>query len=302
MSNGTQYPLAAPAVSGNDISVDLMLKEPTRVTRYLSDLMLKNYFADRIFANAGGTSGGAVVFDQLTKNDLFTAEGRDVQLVAPGAEFPIVDFERQEPRVAQVEKLGGKFFVTDEAVDRNDGNAIQIGTQRVSNTIQRKIHARALQVLAAEVTALGADAQTLVGHDWGAVVTSGAGQSSAQEWPAADLGAAQLIAEKAELGVEFSLWVVNPQEKSAFQMVYGSQWRDVLANWGVDMVSTNLVPAGTAWVVAEGQVGEQRLEKPLSTETWREQATERTWVQSSVRPVFYVTNPFSVVRVTGLAG
>ena len=165
MSNAIQYPLAAPTPSGNDITVDLMLKEPTRITRYLSDLTLKGYFANRIFAAGGSVSGGAVVYDQLTKNDLFVKDDRDVQLVAPGAEFPIVDFDRQEPRVAQVEKFGGKFFVTDEARDRNDSNQIKVGTKRLANTIQRKIHARALAVLNAEMTALGASAQTLTGHN-----------------------------------------------------------------------------------------------------------------------------------------
>jgi hypothetical protein len=33
-----EYPLSAPTVSGNNITVDLMLNQPTRITRYLSDL------------------------------------------------------------------------------------------------------------------------------------------------------------------------------------------------------------------------------------------------------------------------
>jgi hypothetical protein len=45
-----------------------------------------------------------------------------------------------------------------------------------------------------------------------------------------------------------------------------------------------------------------RIEKPLGTETWREPETERTWSQTSVRPVMYVTNPFSVLQANGLAG
>jgi hypothetical protein len=70
---------------------------------------------------------------------------------------------------------------------------------------------------------------------------------------------------------------------------------------GIDLYSSNRVPAGTAYVVASGQVGEMRVEKPLGTETWREPEEEKTWVQSSVRPVMYVTNPFSVLEVTGIA-
>lgn len=118
-----QYPFGAPTVSGNNITVDLMLKEPTRINQYLSDLVLKKFFADRIFNNGGGVSGGALVYTQLTKNDLFATTG--VQKVAPGAEFPTVSFDRPEPKVAVVEKWGGKFDVTDEARDRNDLSLIQ---------------------------------------------------------------------------------------------------------------------------------------------------------------------------------
>jgi uncharacterized SAM-binding protein YcdF (DUF218 family) len=43
-----------------------------------------------------------------------------------------------------------------------------------------------------------------------------------------------------------------------------------------------------------------RFEKPLSTETWREPQTQRTWLQTDIRPVMYVTNPYSLLKVTGL--
>jgi hypothetical protein len=50
-----------------------------------------------------------------------------VQNVEPGAEFPLVTFDRPTPLVKQVEKFGGKFFVTDEAKDRNDPMMLQQG-------------------------------------------------------------------------------------------------------------------------------------------------------------------------------
>jgi hypothetical protein len=295
-----EYPLAAPTLSGTVISVDMMLQEPTRVTRYISDLMLKNYFANRIFTNAGGVSGGAVLYDQLTTNDLFPT--RDVQNVEPGAEFPIVTFDRQQPLLAQVEKFGGKFFITDEARDRNNPQMLQQGSVKLANAIYRGIHQRALAVLDAQITALGGSAQTLVGHNWSTVVTAGTSATSASGYPAADFAAVQLLADTKELGVHFSLWIVNPAQLAAIKVLYGATWADVLNSWNVSMIASNLVTAGTAYVVAEGQVGEQRLEKPLGSESWREQSTQRSWVQTDVRPVFYVTNPYSVAKVTGLAG
>src|ERR1700741_2694715 len=122
------YPLAAPTVSGNNITVDRMLQEPPRVTRYLADLSLLNYFAHRIFPTVGAPSGGSVLYPQLTANDVFPDPNRpDVQKLEPGAEFPIIGFTRPAPRVAQVEKFGGRFFVTDEARDRNDATQMQQG-------------------------------------------------------------------------------------------------------------------------------------------------------------------------------
>jgi hypothetical protein len=52
--------------------------------------------------------------------------------------------------------------------------------------------------------------------------------------------------------------------------------------------------------VEAGQVGEIRFEKGISTEVFREAATQRSWVQSDVRVVMAVTNPYSAFKLTGL--
>ena len=82
------HPLAPPTVSGTSITVDTMLKQPTRITRLLMDMTLQRFVADRIFASAGGVTGGSVIYDSLEANDLYMS--RDVERVAPGAEFPIL--------------------------------------------------------------------------------------------------------------------------------------------------------------------------------------------------------------------
>lgn len=292
------YPLGSPSVSGNSITVDLMLQQPTRINAYISNLALKKYFAERIFTNGGGVTGGALVYNQVTKNDLFPT--RATQEVAPGAEFPEVTFDRPEPKTAQVKKLGGKFRVTDEARDRNDLSAIQSEAVKLGNDIPRQMHARALAELEASITAIGSDVQ-VTGTSWAdaAALTLTTTTNAAQ--PAADFAKLQLKAETLELGSEYNLWIVNPQEMSNFQVVYGDRWKDVLTNWGVGMISSNQVTAGSAYVVQEGQVGQVRYEQELKTVSWRDDGTESTWVQSSIRPVFAVTNPYNAVKVTGLA-
>ena len=298
-ANSTSYPLAGPQVSGDKITVSTLLAQPTRITRYLSDLSLRGFVSSRIFSTASGVSGGAVIYDQLTLNDLFPT--RDVQSVGPGAEFPIVTSENQEPKVAAVEKFGGKFFVTDEAKTRNDTGVIQREGVKLINAITRKIDARAIVTLDAEIAARAAT-QSMTGTNWSAVVTGGASQSNASAWPAADFAKAQLLADRQELGVTFNLWLLNPQQLAQLKLVYGSDYSAVLSSYGIEAVASNRITAGTAYVLVAGAVGELRLEKPLTTETWREESRQITWVQSDVRPVMYVTDPYSVVKVTGLAG
>ncbi len=296
--NSTAYPYAAPAVNGSAITVEMMLQEPTRITRYLSDINLRGYVANRIFSTPSGVSGGAVIYDQLTLNDLFG--NRDVQNVEPGAEFPVMQSDNPTPMVASVEKYGGKFFVTDEARDRNDGGTIQREGRKLVNSIMRKTDQKAIAVLDASIAANAS--QTISGVNWNSVVTAGTSASSAAAYPAADLSKVQLLADTQELGVTFDLWIVNPAQKAQFDLIYGTGGADVLGSYGVEMAVSNRVAPGTAYAVAAGQPGEIRIEKPLSTETWREQGRQRTWVQSDMRPVMFVTDPFSAVRVTGLAG
>lgn len=294
----TSYPYAAPVV-GTDgtITVQTMLDQPTRITKYLSDLSLRGFFSPQVFTTPGGVTGGAVIYDQLTLNDLFPT--RDVQTVEPGAEFPIVTSDDQTPQMAMVVKDGGKFFITDEARDRNDGTKIQTEGRKLINALARRTDAKAVKLLSTTVDKFN---QNAIGLNWNNVVTAGNNASSASAYPAADFSKIQLMADQQELGVEFDLWLVNPAQKAQFDLVYGAAAPTVLSAYGVTMVASNRVPAGEAYALESGQVGEIRVEKPLSTETWREQATQRTWVQTDVRQVMYITNPYSVVRVRGLAG
>lgn len=291
-----QHPLGPPVVTGTTITVDTMLNQPTRVTRMILDLTLQRFIADRVFASAGGVSGGAVIYDQAVLNELYT--DRDVQRVAPGEEFPVITSSRQQPKLAQVEKWGGKVYITDEARDRN--NSIQLTNQlrQLANTVVRKINARAISELEGAITAF--PSQTFVGHDWGAYQPLGSTPSSLANSPAADLSFAQMKADQDELGVNYDTVLLNPLNLMRLMQIYGSGLGPTFSAINMSLYSSNRVAVGTAYVVASQQVGEMRIEKPLGTETWREQSKERNWIQTSVRPVMYVTNPFSVRKLTGL--
>jgi len=298
IANPVFHPLGAPTVSGAVISMDMALNSPTRVTRTLMDLTLQRFFADRVFANTGGVSGGAVIYDELIANDLYL--DRDIGKVAPGDEFPIVTSSRRAPKVAEVEKWGGKFFVTVEARDRNNVSVFARHVRQLGNTIVRKINQRAVEVLEAAVQA--SPTRQLTGNNWSTVVTAGSSASNSTLWPGFDFARAQTVAETEEMGQVFDLWIMNPQEYLQLARIYGTGLNDLLASLGLQIFVTNRVAAGVAYVVASNQAGEMRIEQPLATEQWYEQGTQRYWTQASVRPLFFIDNRFAVLKFVGLAG
>jgi hypothetical protein len=297
-SNPVAHPLGPPTVAGTAVTVDLALNAPTRVTRTLMDLTLQRFFADRVFTSAGGVSGGAVVYDELLANDLYS--DRDIQRVAPGDEFPLVTSSRRVPKVAEVEKWGGKFFVTVEARDRNDISVFTRNVRMLANTIVRKMNQRAVEVLEAAVQA--SPNRLVTGVNWATVVTAGSTASNSNLWPGYDFSRAQMQAETEELGIVYDLWILHPNEYLQLARIYGPALNDLLGSLGLSIFVTNRMTAGSAYVVQSGQVGQLRVEQPLATTQWYEQETERYWTQSSVRPLMFCDNRFAVLKFTNLAG
>ena len=297
-SAAVPHPLGPPVVSGTTITVDTMLNQPTRVTRMLMDLTKQRFLLDRIFASAGGVTGGAVIYEEMVENELYT--NRDIEEVQPGMEFPIVTSERRVPKLAPVQKWGGKVWISDEARDRNNSAAFTNQIRQLANVVVRKLNQRAIEVLEASIAASG---QTVVGRNWATYAGLTPNTTAFNAGPLRDFALAQQLAEQDELGVVYTLWIINPQEYTNLVVGAGgpANFQALLSAMNISVYVSNRVTAGTAYVVAGTSTGEMRVEKPLGTETWREPGRERTWVQSSVRPVMYVTNPFAVLKFTGLA-
>lgn len=293
-------PLTGPTISGTTITVDFLLNNPTRVTRIVADLVMANFFLDRVFSTGGDVQGGAVLYDQA--NFIDTYADRDVERVEPGEEFPIVTGPRIAPLVAQVEKFGGKFPVTDEAKRRNMMSRVNNHMRRVSNTIIRKMHQRGLAELAA---AVAANSRTAASISWSAAMSLTFTTSAPSTRPGRSFTAAQAEAERNEMGYSYDTLIVNPNEAESLRTVYAENLDSVLSDNGIsDLIVTPRKTAGSAYLLTGGVVGELRLEEPLRTVTEREgapQLREQTWVQSAVNPIMYVTDPFAIIELTGIA-
>ena len=292
------HPLAPPTISGSELTVDVALAQPTRITRMISDLTLRKFLLDKVFTYGGSVSGGAVIYDEAVLNELFL--NRDVEPIAPGAEYPIVGADRQVPKIAAVEKYGGRFFITDEARDRNDVAKFQNEVRQLANTLVRKHNDIAIAKLDAAISAKSRTGSTV---SWADVVTAGSSASTAQEWPLKTFSDALVQNEVDEMGVTFDLAILHPTNYGQLVSIYGANGlRDILSQLGFEVFVTNRQTAGKVKFVASGQVGGYRLEQPLQTVTYRADGehSDRTWTKSSVRPVSYVDNPFAVFEYTGL--
>lgn len=291
-------PLSAPTVSGTTVTVDFLLQSPTRVTRVVNDLVMSNFFLNKVFTIGGEVTGGAVLYDQVIRYDVYT--DRDVEVVEPGDEFPIVTGVRRAPLVAQVEKVGGKFPVTDEAKRRNNITRLSNQMRRVANTIVRKMNQRGLAELAA---AISSNARVGAGNSWGAALTLSLTTATPATRPARTLAAAQLEAETNELGYMYDTVIINPLELETLRSVYSTMLDGMLTDYKIsDLISTPRKAKGSVYVLAGQAVGEMRLEEPLRTTTEREgapQMREQTWVQTAVNPVVYVTDPYAAIEMSG---
>ena len=293
-----EYPFGSPVVSGNDITVDMMLNQPTKINGYLSNIVRTKYFADLIFTNGGGVSGGALIVTQVAKTTGLPT--RRAQEVSPGSEFPEVTFDRPAPITKQVTKIGGKFRVTDEARDRNDLSAVQSEGLILGQDLVDQLHARALTELEASITAIGSDVQ-MGGTSWSDAAGLTLTTTANNLLPFADFANIRKRAEILGLGITYNVIILHPDEYANLEIITQGHAAEFLRAQGFEAVQSTLVTAGSAYVVQKGMVGQVRYEQPLQTITTRDELTESTWVKSSVRWVYGVVNPYAAIKVTGLA-
>ncbi|MBF9328486.1 major capsid protein [Mycobacteroides chelonae] len=294
------FPLGAPVITDNKISVDMAYKSPGRITKRLSDLTLQKFIAPELFSSSGAsTTAGAIIYDVIRINELYTKN--DVEQRGPSDEYTIVQGERTQPEVAKSEDWGGKFWMSDEAIRRNDRAQMDRLTSQLANTLVRKINQRTVAVLDAVIAALGG-AGVIPGHDWTNVTLSGNSPTPNNARPFADIIAAQLAADVEELGYVYNVWVVNPRQYADLRIAYGPELDTILRDGEISMFQSNRVTPGTGYAAVRGGVGFLDYEQMLSTETWRTPENKKNWVQSSVLPIMGVTDPYAVKKVTGLAG
>ena len=227
------------------VNVKDFLNNPSRVERVLNDLTKDKTIADYAFGQ-GDAKHGAVVYDEVTGHPV--ESNRDVEIIAPGAEFPLINVLEEEQKMAKVDKYGGAAGVTFEAIRRNDGDVLNKRLQVLKNLIIAKVNAVAVNALIGN-----ANINThVLTTDWSVTTTD----------PIADLFAAQALIDDNELGYKSDLYLVNPVDaqryllgrKDVREQVQKEGEHPVLSGdlgklAGGEWIKSSKVPAGEIFVL-----------------------------------------------------
>jgi hypothetical protein len=295
--------LNPPTVNGTQLTVDLAMKRSDVIRDRIAAVADSEILLNKLFRPYTNTvTGGSMVYNILQRSESFVkGDGNLGGERFPGTEYQIVEGVDPVFKTAYVEDFGGKYPVEDERITRNDIDYLMDQTQRLINTIVRKLDLRAIAVVEAAIASLGG-AGVIPGSDWSEILIEGVDPTPNSERPLADLLRAQLAADVEEFGVVYDTLLVNPIQRYDLINAYGADYKQLLEAAGYTLFANNRITPGTAYVLARGQVGFVGFEAPLTVETWRVEKNRTSWVQAYVAPLLAVNRPYAIKKLTGLNG
>jgi hypothetical protein len=157
------YPPAQPSISGDVVTINRFLNDPTQVARRLRTLAEQRYIADVLLKGRLTTESGSVVYE--------TAEGifadRDPRAVSPGGEYSLTTLTGGTPSLAKTVKWGQDAEIFDEAISRQRMAVVDRAFTKLVNQNVKYVDSVALAAIATAVTATAAAAA-----DWTSAATA----------------------------------------------------------------------------------------------------------------------------------
>lgn len=298
------FPLSPVRVNDEgNITASMFVKEPTRLSNYIAQLTQANLVSQFLFTSTAA-NGGAIMYDRLEANMATAAEKPGV--IAPGAEFPAFSTAQGKPVVDQVVKTGGHYDLTREAEKRNDPIILQRGAARVANTMVKDIDNRAVAVIDDVLSNLDG-ALKLESSGWaaaGKVTASNKTALTGEGKLIDDIEEAKLKIEETNLGYSPDTLMLKPRDAKNLRTILGvKNWRDVLGTLGVELLISNAdsLGEGEGLLLQRGAIGVMGVEDPISTDNEYIKGRQLTRFYTWASMAFGVTDPFSAVKISGLA-
>lgn len=142
------YPPPPPTITGDVVTINRFLNDPTAVQRRVRDISLNRFITDVIFPGKVEITGGAILYE--------ISEGiyldKDPEAVNPGAQYPRTKETRGAAAIATATKWGQDVPLTDEQIKRLKGLAMERTFRKVANTMIRRVDGQGMAAAAAAIT------------------------------------------------------------------------------------------------------------------------------------------------------
>lgn len=142
------YPPAAPTLSGDVLSINRFLQNPTLVARRLRTLAEQRFIADSLLTQRIPAPGGSVLYE--TGETIYTDVAPEG--VAPGAEYPRTAVSHGTASLAKTTKWGSDVEVTDEAISRQLINPVERAFEKLVNHMVKTVDSVTMSAVNSAVT------------------------------------------------------------------------------------------------------------------------------------------------------
>lgn len=301
---------------GPQWTVEALLKQPQILVRALSDLTYQRYLADRVFTRGSSqqVQGGVAVFQR--SESIFM--NRNAEEVGVGAEYPRAAWS-EAIFFAAVKKYGLEFPVYDETRRRNQIDVFARGFLKLSNSLVKFVDALAVTLLGDTTQGISTMAAS---GDWTTAATD----------IISDLATARATIVNQDEGYEADTLIVHPNQE--LDLLIDADIRNALPREGGapqssvvtgrvspilgfrQILSSNRMTAGTAFVLQSGIVGTIADEAPDPAEgyrastplpggapvylkQYRQEGIDVTYLRAARFPAMWIAEPKAVVKITG---
>jgi hypothetical protein len=142
------YPPTAPTLTGDVFTVNRFLNQPTIVHRRLRTIAEQRFVADVLLTGRVLASGGAIAYE--VSESIYT--DRNPSAVAPGGEYELALATGGTAALANVTKYGQDVRITDEAIGRQNINAVERAMSKSVNQTVAYVDTITLAAIASAVT------------------------------------------------------------------------------------------------------------------------------------------------------
>lgn len=144
----TQFPPAAPTLSGDILSASRFLNDTPWVARALRDIGNEIFVADKILTAQFFTTSGSIGYET---NESIYAD-RAPKAVPPGGEYPVTSIGTGPASTANTVKWGNDAEITDESISRQRFAVIARSFRKLMNSHVQTIDSVALSATVSAVT------------------------------------------------------------------------------------------------------------------------------------------------------